>query len=162
MINLEINNEQSKFAITDELSRLAEKVVNTILKHQKIEQNIEISLTFTNNIGIKNLNFEYRGIDRETDVLSFPLLDIVDGEISATSEDYDMQTGFLMLGDIIISLEKVNEQANNYEHTFERETAFLITHGMYHLLGFDHMDNESEIKMFKKQDEVLEILDIPR
>ena len=115
----------------------------------------EVSITLTDNVYIHELNMKYRNIDRPTDVLSFALNEgeepeIVDGPVVN------------MLGDIIISVERATEQAAEYGHSIEREIAFLTVHGMLHLLGYDHMEEDERIKMEDKQKEVLEKLQILR
>ena len=117
----------------------------------------EVSLTFTDNEGIREINRKYREIDRETDVLSFPMTD--------EGEDFtvDPETGCFMLGDIVISLEKALTQAEEYGHSFKREVAFLAVHSMLHLLGYDHeRSEEEEREMFGKQDIVLEAMGLTR
>ena len=109
------------------------------------------------NEGIRELNKEHRDIDRETDVLSFPLGDDENGY------EVDPDTDAIMLGDIVISLEKAKQQAEEYGHSYRREVAFLLTHSLFHLLGYDHVNSEEEEKeMFGKQDKVLDKLGITR
>jgi probable rRNA maturation factor len=131
----------------------------------------EVSVTLTDNEGIRKINEEFRHIDRATDVLSFPLieydspgdfafLDKDDDEY--VSENFNPDTGELMLGDIIISVEKVAEQAENYGHSQKRELAFLVAHSMMHLFGYDHMESDEAAVMEKKQEEILEQLGISR
>ena len=117
----------------------------------------EVSVTFVDNEGIRELNKEHRDIDRETDVLSFPLGDDENGY------EVDPDTDAIMLGDIVISLEKAKQQAEEYGHSYRREVAFLLTHSLFHLLGYDHVNSEEEEKeMFGKQDKVLDKLGITR
>ena len=108
-------------------------------------------LDFTDNVGIRRLNAEYRNIDSATDVLSFPLVDFEGGEEPPTDEPE------LMLGDIVLSLERAEEQAEEFGHSFEREAAFLCVHSMLHLLGYDHVNGgEEEEDMRRRQREILE------
>ena len=118
-------------------------------------ENGEVSVTLTNNAYIHTLNKEYRGIDRPTDVLSFALNE---------SEEPEMVDGpeANMLGDLIISVERAEEQAADYGHSLRREVAFLTVHGMLHLLGYDHMEDEEREEMEAEQRFVMEKLGIPR
>ena len=112
------------------------------------------------------MNLEFRGIDRATDVLSFPMTEFpspADYAYPDTDDSsFDPETGELMLGNIVISKERAKEQAEEYGHSVEREFAFLIAHSMLHLLGYDHMEDEERLVMEKKQREVLEMLGITR
>ncbi len=110
------------------------------LKHEDYRRDAEISLTFVDNEGIHALNKQYRNIDRPTDVLSFPLFESVT-ENDDTPEGLDV-----MLGDIVLSLERAREQAEEYGHSFCREVAFLCVHSVLHLLGYDHERSEKEDK----------------
>ena len=121
------------------------------LKYEKVE-NAEFNIIIIDNQRIKEINKEYRGIDKETDVISFALED---------SKDF-IYEDFRLLGDIYISLDKVKEQSKLYNHSFLRELAFLSVHGLLHLLGYDHMEKEDEEVMFKKQDEILDSFGIKR
>ena len=133
-----IENEQEKLEFIPVYEELVKKAVEGTLKYEGFDNDCEISVTFTDNENIRELNKEYRDIDRETDVLSFPM-----------DEDD-------MLGDIVISLEKAKEQAEEYGHSIEREISFLCVHSCLHLLGYDHeTSEEDEREMFAKQEEVL-------
>lgn len=137
------------------------------LEAEKCPYEVQINVLLTDNDGIHRYNKEYRGIDRETDVLSFPNLDFeheADFDISEEREaDYfDPDTGELILGDIIISVDKVDEQAGNYGHSIRREFAFLVAHSMLHLCGYDHMVPEEAEVMEKKQEDILNRLGITR
>ena len=118
-------------------------------------ENGEVSVTLTNNEYIHTLNKQYRGIDRPTDVLSFALNE---------SEEPDVEDGpdVNVLGDLVISVERAKEQAADYGHSVKREVAFLTVHGMLHLLGYDHMEEEDRIEMEAEQRFVMEKLGIPR
>lgn len=146
---------------------LAERVVSFCLEHEQFPYEAEVNLTLTDNEGIHAINRLYRQIDRPTDVLSFPMLSYeTPGDFSfleeESEEDFNLDTGEAMLGDIIISVEKVKEQAQSYGHSQEREYAFLITHSMLHLFGYDHMEPEEASVMEAKQRELLEALEIRR
>ncbi len=136
--------------ISYKLKRLVRRSVIYSLDHEGFFNNAEVSVTFTDNEGIRKLNAEYRNIDKPTDVLSFPLTDFEGGEEPPADEEV------ASLGDIVISLERAREQANEFGHSFEREVAFLTVHSMLHLLGYDHVNSEEEDKeMRKKQKQIL-------
>ncbi|MBE6149403.1 MAG: rRNA maturation RNase YbeY [Firmicutes bacterium] len=137
----EIINEVNKNI--DELSTLKE-LLDFVVKKENLN-NCVFNIIIVDNTYIHKLNKEYRSIDRPTDVISFALEDYQD----------DVELDIRMLGDIYISLDKALEQASLYEHSFLREICFLSIHGLLHLLGYDHMEKEDEIVMFKKQDELL-------
>ena len=145
---------------------IAERVINYALDYEKCPYEAEISLTLTDNDGIHQVNNEFRGIDRPTDVLSFPLVEYEEaGEfdfLEEMDECFNPETGELMLGDIMISLDKVVEQAEEYGHSYTREYAFLIAHSMLHLMGYDHMEPEEAQIMEAKQTEILDALNIKR
>ena len=127
----------------------------------------EISVLLTEDEEIRRMNREFRQIDRATDVLSFPMLEFDrPGDFSLVEEEYEdcfnPESGELMLGDIVISMDKVREQAESYGHSEERELAFLVAHSMYHLFGFDHMDETEAAAMEEKQRNLLTQLNINR
>lgn len=146
---------------------LAEKVIAFTLEHEDFPYEPEVNVTLVDNQRIHEINREYREIDRPTDVLSFPMLSYeTAGDFSRLEDDYDdnfnPDTGEIMLGDIIISVDKVVEQAESYGHSREREYAFLIVHSMLHLLGYDHMTSEEAEVMETKQKKILDELNITR
>lgn len=145
---------------------IADRVINYALDYEKCPYEAEISLTLTDNDGIHQVNKEFRDIDRPTDVLSFPLVDYEEaGEfdfLEEMDECFNPETGELMLGDIMISLDKVAEQAEEYGHSYTREYAFLIAHSMLHLMGYDHMEEDEAKIMEAKQTAILEALNITR
>ena len=152
------SNNQDKYEITPELKRLLAKAVHRTLKSESFPDDAEVSLSFVDNEEIHALNLEHRGIDRPTDVLSFPILD---GD--EDTGDVDMNFGAVLLGDIIISVERALEQAEEYGHSIERELAFLSVHSVLHLLGYDHEKSlEEEKTMFKKQEDVLVSIGLKR
>lgn len=120
------------------------------------DSNLYISITLTNPENIKKLNKQYRNIDKETDVLSFPMFEKNELEFAKKVEHEEA------LGDIIISVRKVKEQATEYGHSFERELAYMIVHGFYHLMGEDHMEEEEKKIMREKEEKVLSKLEILR
>lgn len=147
--------------------KLAETVILFCMEHEAFPYEAEVNLTLTDNEGIHRINKEYRQIDRPTDVLSFPMLSYGKaGDFSFLSEenedDFNPDTGEVMLGDIIISVDKVKEQAKEYGHSEKREFAFLIVHSMLHLFGYDHMTEEDAAVMEPKQKVILEEMNILR
>lgn len=141
--NIEVNKE------------LIEKVISESLKYENISDNCEVSVTIVDNEDIHQINLKHRGIDRATDVLSFPLIDF-------KKESLPTYGSKIYLGDIIISIERAIEQANEYGHSIDREVGFLTAHSMLHLLGYDHMVENEEKVMFKKQEEILNNLNLRR
>lgn len=146
---------------------LINSVILAALDAEECPYEAEVNVILTNNEEIHEINKEYRSIDRPTDVLSFPLIDYetpADFErVEDYAEDYfNLETGELMLGDIIISIDKLYEQAQNYGHSIERELAFLVAHSMFHLMGYDHMNEEERMIMEQKQSELLNHMGITR
>ncbi|MBE5948145.1 MAG: rRNA maturation RNase YbeY [Lachnospiraceae bacterium] len=156
--------------IIDELEgkyeELLEQVVNAALDYAECPYEIELNILLTDNENIHKLNKEFRNIDSATDVLSFPMISYetpADFSGCETEEDcFNPETGELILGDIVISLEKAMEQAEKYGHGAKREVAFLAAHSMLHLFGYDHMTEEEASLMEKKQEDILQILGIVR
>lgn len=145
---------------------LAEKVINAALDYADCPYEAEVNLLLTMNDEIQEMNQNFRSIDRPTDVLSFPMIDYEEAGNFDFLEDvvdaFHPESGELMLGDIVISKEKVISQAEEYGHSIEREYAFLIAHSMLHLFGYDHMEEDERIIMEQKQKEILEVLEIVR
>lgn len=142
-------------------------VILKALDYEKCPYEAEVNVILTGNEEIHQINREHRQIDRPTDVLSFPMVDYdMPADFSHVEEleqvYFNPETGELMLGDIIISVDKVLEQAECYGHSNERELAFLIAHSMLHLMGYDHMEEEERIEMERRQEEILEQLGIRR
>ena len=135
---------------------IIEKVVNKCFEIEKLkDSNLYISIILTNPKNIQEINKEHRNIDKETDVLSFPMFEKEELE-NIKFENSEV------LGDVIISIEKVKEQAEEYGHGFERELAYMVVHGFYHLMGYDHMIEEDKVLMREKEENVLEKLEIVR
>ena len=150
-----------------DMDTVAKSVVETALDYVKCPYDVEINLLITDNEGIREYNRDYRNLDKETDVLSFPNVDFeITADFSKVEErfeDYfDPDSGILVLGDMVISAPKVFEQAKSYGHSEKREFAFLIAHSMLHLCGYDHMDDEERMEMENHQEAILEILKIRR
>ena len=155
--------EEFPFSVEDTCRRVAEAV----LERENCPYEASVNLVITDSEGIRELNRDSRGIDRETDVLSFPNVDFVKpGEFTIPKDkeaDYfDPDTGELLLGDICICANKVREQAANYGHSLLREFAFLVAHSMFHLCGYDHVEEADAAVMEKKQEEILDSLGIKR
>jgi len=149
--------EYLNFETNDEYENVINKVVEEcFLTENLLDSKLYISITLTNPENIRKLNKEYRNIDKETDVLSFPMFE--------KSEIYDLtEIQFEeALGDIIISIERVKEQAVEYGHSFERELAYMVVHGFYHLMGEDHIEENDKIIMREKEENVLRKLNILR
>lgn len=142
-------------------------VCEAVLESENCPYETQVNVVLTDNSGIREMNRECRGIDRETDVLSFPNVDFEQEGVFEIDEDreadyFDPDTGELMLGDILISVDKVMEQAQNYGHSVRREFAFLVAHSMLHLCGYDHMEEAEAKVMERKQEEILAELGITR
>ncbi len=132
-------NDQSLIPVTYKLKALTRRAVEAVIENEQYNNTCEVSVTYTDNAGIHGLNLQYRGVDRPTDVLSFPLMDF-----SGESEEPVADEPVTSLGDIVLSLERAREQAEEYGHSFEREVAFLTVHSMLHLLGYDHETGEED------------------
>ncbi|MCR5460229.1 MAG: rRNA maturation RNase YbeY [Acetatifactor sp.] len=145
----------------------ATQVIEAVLKSEGCPFDATVNLLITDNEGIREYNRQYREIDKETDVLSFPNLDFDApgdfGRVTENKADYfDPDSGELILGDVIVSADKVIEQAENYGHDQKREFAFLVAHSMLHLCGYDHMADDERVVMEEKQEAVLQGLGITR
>lgn len=142
-------------------------VINQAMDYENCPYEAEINVLLTDNEGIHEINKEYRQVDAPTDVLSFPMVEYeVPGEFDFLEEQgedcFNPETGELILGDIILSVDKIKEQAYNYGHAEKRELAFLVAHSMLHLFGYDHMEPEEAKVMEAKQEEILNQLNIRR
>ena len=150
-----------------DVNQVVEQVAEAVLDEEACPYEVQINVLLTDNEGIHRFNKEYRGIDKETDVLSFPNLDFESPadftiEESREADYFDPDSGELILGDIIISVDKVSEQAESYGHSTRREFAFLVAHSMLHLCGYDHMEPEEAAIMERKQELILNGLGITR
>ena len=152
-----LTDNRTDFEISGEIMEAVEKACLETLKYEEFDEDCEISLSFVTNEEIHQINRQFRNVDAPTDVLSFPQLTFGDGEEADVNEN-----GEIVLGDIIISVERAKEQAEEYGHGLKREIAFLTVHSMLHLLGYDHMEKDEEEDMFRRQKEILEIAGIPR
>lgn len=171
----EIWRKQMTFFIENEtdinfdfpLEETVELVVNEVLDFFHCPYEVEINVLLTDDLGMQGFNLEMRGIDRSTDVLSFPNIEFqVSADFSVVEgcvvEYFQPDTGELILGDIIISVDKVKEQAESYGHSEKREFAFLIAHSMLHLCGLDHMEEKERIEMELLQEKILQNIGITR
>ena len=139
---------------------LIKKVLTKCFEEEHLENShLCITVTLTNPENIRKINKEYRDIDRATDVLSFPMFEKEELDEKIKKNDFEHED---MLGDIIISIERVEEQAKEYGHSFERELSYMLVHGFYHLMGYDHIKEEDKLKMRPKEEKVLNDLQITR
>lgn len=150
-------NEQDKEPMLPATCALVRGVVDTTREFMELAYPISVSVTFTDDDKIREINRDFRGIDAPTDVLSFPQYDpdeLYGGALSSGEP--------VLLGDIVLSLERARAQSIEYGHSYVREVAFLCAHSMLHLLGYDHIEKEDELEMRRLQDEILEIMGISR
>ena len=130
------------------------KVIRTALAEEGMDLPCEVNVSITNDAGIHEINLEMREVDRPTDVLSFPVFDLVPGELPS-EEDADPGTGLVPLGDMVISMEHVVAQAKEYGHSNRRELAYLVVHSILHLLGYDHLDEGEQKKQMRAREEAI-------
>ena len=156
-------NEEFPFNVEELISTLTGELIKTF----GIQYEVSLNVSFTDDTSIREINKEFRGIDKSTDVLSFPNLDFdrpSEFDIPADRKaDYtDPETGELILGDIILNVDRIFSQAEEYGHSIKRETAFLVAHSCLHLCGYDHMTGPEEEEMISKQEGILNSLGITR
>jgi len=150
-LDLEQNNEYEN---------IVKKVIEQCFEEENLEDSkLYISITLTTPEHIQEINKQYRNVDKETDVLSFPMFEKEELECKIKNKEFEHED---VLGDIVISIDKVKRQAEDYGHSFERELSYMIVHGFYHLMGYDHIEEEDKIKMRPKEENVLEKLGIRR
>ena len=158
------DNRQEKIEVTEELVKELEHTIEFALKEEEVNIPFEISLLFVDNDEIREINNETRNIDKETDVLSFPMLDYPKDKVfKDVYKNYEFDETYmdgeeLVLGDIVLSLEKALE----HNHSFKREASYLVVHSVLHLLGYDHMEEDEKKVMRKREEEILGELDIKR
>lgn len=150
-----LENRQTTVALTESIEALIHNVLNETARRHDLSEAAEVSLTLVDDEQIHELNRDYRGVDRPTDVISFALEEGDEPAIIGGPAE-------MLLGEIVISMETAMRQAAEYGHSLEREVAFLALHGMLHLLGYDHMTQEDEKRMFDKQTEILAALGVDR
>ncbi len=151
MMTLSIDFIDETNELTEEGFQLIEDLLNYAASMESVENGTEVSVTFVSNERIQEINREYRDKDQPTDVISFALEELGEGEVEIAGADMPR-----ILGDIIISVPRAHEQAKEYGHSFTRELGFLSVHGFLHLLGYDHMTKEDEKVMFGRQREILD------
>ena len=143
-----------------EYEQIAEKVLRKCFQEESLENTkLSITITLTTPENIQKMNKEYRDVDKETDVLSFPIFEKDELTEKIQKKDFICED---ILGDIVISVKRVEEQAKEYEHSFEREFSYMLVHGFYHLMGYDHIKEEDKIKMRFKEEKILKDLKISR
>lgn len=158
MINLITCNEQDKVQISQDLLEDIKKIIQSCEEEEGIYFDNEISLTFVDDEKIQALNKEHRNIDSATDVLSFPMYEKEDLDMEKKSDDKFVK----LLGDIVISLEKAQAQALDYGHSFKREVCYLICHSMFHLMGYDHINEDDKSVMRAKEEKIMNKFNIIR
>ena len=157
-------NKQQKIDFNDSHVLIIETVVEECIrdfseKHKKL---VAVSVIIVDDDEMRSINMQQRNIDKSTDVLSFPMFEIDPFGDEEPELDIDLDTGCILLGDIAICAERSNEQANEYGHSFEREIGFLVSHGVHHILGYDHTSEEDEKFMINLQENVLIKLNLKR
>ncbi len=166
-MTLNFEDEYEELALPFAAEELAAQVVGHSLEYENCPYEAEVNLLLTSDEEIHKMNREFRGIDRATDVLSFPMLEYESpadfGSFEEAGDDcFHPDSGELMLGDIVISKDRVLAQAEAYGHSAKREFAFLTAHSMLHLMGYDHMEPEEAARMERKQSEILAQMNIRR
>jgi len=147
--------------------QIVEMLMDEVLTMEKCPYEAQVNLLITNDQGIREFNRDHRNIDKATDVLSFPMIEFENaGDFSVVenheADYFDPESGELLLGDIILSADKIIKQAEEFGHSIKREFAFLVTHSLLHLCGYDHMEDEERTLMEKKQNEILDKVGITR
>mgnify|MGYP002611463836 CR=1 FL=1 len=164
-INIEYETDKE---LKLDYENIINRVINEAVDYAKCPYEAEVNVTLTDNDEIKEINAEYRNINNPTDVLSFPMIDYVSpGDFSVledglTEDFFNPESGELILGDIILSVDKIIEQAATYGHSQQRELGFLVAHSMLHLFGYDHMQDEEREVMEEKQRDILNMLNLKR
>lgn len=162
------DNRQDKIEVNDELINIINEVCEQSLKAEEMNVPYQISLLFVDNEEIREINRDTRGMDKATDVLSFPMLEYPKDKVF---KDVYKDTKFneiyldgdeLVLGDMVLSLERAKEQSIEYNHSFNREVCYLVVHSILHLLGYDHMEDEEKKRMREREEEILGNLNITR
>lgn len=144
----------------EEYDKVIKKVVEQCFKEENLENSkLCLTITLTTPENIQKINKEYRNIDRATDVLSFPMFEKSELDEMIEKQEFEHED---ILGDLVISIEKVKEQAKEYGHSFERELSYMVVHGFYHVMGYDHIKEEDKAKMRPKEEKVLNDLKITR
>jgi len=158
-VKIFIQNQQDKVDVDEHISKIIEDSVANTLKIFLQEENFEVSVLIVDNNLIKELNRNYRNINKETDVLSFPIFEFKNGQLQ---EDIVIVEDEIPLGDIVISIEKALQQAKEFGHSLEREVAYLTVHSVLHLLGFDHIEEDDRKVMRKYEEQILDSMGLTR
>lgn len=159
-IKVVINNEQKTVKIPAGIRMLIRRCCHAVLMEEKFEKPAEVDVLFVDNERIREINKQHRDIDKETDVLSFPMGVI--NEDGTDTFELNPETKCYLLGDIVISVEKAKEQAEQFHHSFDREMAFLTVHSMFHIMGYDHeKSNLDTLIMREKEEKVLQMIGLP-
>lgn len=162
MINVEIVRARKNLG-HPETAALVRRAAGAVLEIERIEEPCRVEVLLTDDEGIRSINLETRGVDAPTDVLSFPLNELTAGAFEACDCERDLDTGEILLGDMVINIPRCEAQGEEYGHGYRREASYLAVHSMLHLLGYDHMDEGAEkAKMRAREDEVMSRLKIER
>ena len=146
-----------------ETARLVKRAILTALRAEGVEKACIVDVTLTDDETIHGINLSERGVDRPTDVLSFPLNELIPGEFDPEECERDLDTGALFLGDMVISIPRCEEQGEEYGHGYKREVSYLAVHSTLHLLGYDHVDEgPMKAQMRAREDAIMDILNIKR
>ena len=160
-IRVIIHNDQKEVKIPTGLRMLVRRCCNAVLRLEEFGAPAEISVTFVDLDEIHELNKQYRGVDKPTDVLSFPMNELTPGAFDPDACEWDYETERAMLGDMVISMERCAEQAGTYGHSFAHEVSYLTVHSVLHLLGYDHVDEgEDKRRMRAREKEIMRLLDV--
>jgi probable rRNA maturation factor len=161
-LHILVEDNQESMDINKNLNDLINNAIELCLKEVQFEENCELNVIFVEDEEIRNINKESRNIDKATDVLSFPMAEFQKGKPIHNIYDKNPETDCIILGDIFISTQRALFQAKDYGHKIERELIFLLIHGMFHILGYDHIDYDEETEMKEKQERVLSKLNLTR
>ncbi len=154
-MDLNIENEQDLLEVDEKMIVKFREAIDLVLEAEDFFKEVQVDLYLVDPATIQEMNRDQRQRDQVTDVLSFPMLDVLKGKATFQDTDKNPETGLMMLGEIVLCTERVIEQARDYGHSVLRELIFLLVHAMFHLLGYDHMTNEDEREMMQKQEEIL-------
>ncbi len=157
---MQIDIEYLNVEPNEKYEEIISKVLNKCFEEENLPQNkLSVSITLTDLKNIRNLNCKHRNIDKETDVLSFPMFEKEEIDKKVAKNDFQIED---ILGDMVICIPKVEEQAEEYGHSFERELSYMVVHSFYHLMGYDHMEEEPKKEMRQKEEYILKQLGITR
>lgn len=157
---MQIDIEYLNVEPNEKYEEIISKVLNKCFEEENLPQNkLSVSITLTDLKNIRNLNCKHRNIDKETDVLSFPMFEKEEIDKKVAKNDFQTED---ILGDMVICIPKVEEQAEEYGHSFERELSYMVVHSFYHLMGYDHMEEEPKKEMRQKEEYILKQLGITR